>query len=148
MKPYRGQSNPKTIEKFIDDVQRISEGVGLNDSQLIILTGRNMTGAADRWYINYKESEENEKDSYKTFENKLKSYFSKGYDEQEPYKKLLCIKHKTSVKMFNSKFRQIIDEIPNHVISREGFFHIYIASLSLIFKEKSNAKSLKIWTKQ
>lgn len=69
---YNGNRNPETIEKFIGDVKWVSEGFNLSDSQLIIVAGKNMTGAADKWYIKYKNTEEHNTDSFKTFLNKLK----------------------------------------------------------------------------
>lgn len=89
-----------------------------------------MTGAADKWYIKYKNTEEHNTDSFKTFLNKLKEQFSKGYDDtQELYNKLMRIKQTAKVDAFNRKFRQISDEIPDNIFTEELLLLMYISKL-------------------
>lgn len=88
-----------------------------------------MTGAANKWYIKYKNTEEHKTDSFKTFLNKLKEQFSKGYDTQELYNKFMRIKQTAKVDAFNKKFRQISDEIPDNTFTEEFLLLMYISKL-------------------
>lgn len=141
--PYSGESNPKRIQKFIHDVRRISEGFSLNDAQLIVVAGRNMRGAAEEWYQEYKDNERNHIDSFEKFHKKLRENFSRGYDKQEQYHKFNSLRQIGRVEDFNLQFRKAVSEFSNDYFSPEMRLHQYLEKLKFHIKREVKCRNPK-----
>lgn len=126
---YNGQNSPKTIEKFIDDVKRISEGFKLLNQQLITIAGRNMKGMAERWFLSYREQKLNQEDTFEDFTDKLRKQFIKGYDVQAVFNKLISCVQSGSVEQYNTKFNKILLELPRDFLGEQVKLTIYINNL-------------------
>ncbi len=141
--PYSGESNPKRIQKFVYDVRRISEGFNLNDAQLIIVAGRNMRGAAEEWYQEYKDNERNHIDSFEKFYKKLRENFSRGYDKQEQYHKFNSLRQIGRIEDFNLQFRKAVNEFSNDYFPPEMRLHQYLEKLKFHIKREVKCRNPK-----
>lgn len=88
--PYSGDKDPDRITYFISEIIRISKCLNLRDSQLITLSGRNMTGQAEEWFYDRRSSKEYMDETFQQFIHALEHRFVGCNDKQEQTEKLLC----------------------------------------------------------
>lgn len=113
VRPYSGSSNPVKVKEFIDEIIRISVGFDLNDEQLKIVAGRNMVGAAENWYKQYTNKEENKTDDFDEFHTKLSEYFNKEHVAQEQTERFETLKQAGRIDKFNLAYILALELLSN-----------------------------------
>ena len=101
VKPYSGNKNPRKIKAFIKEILRISDGFDLNDSQLIKIAGRNMTGKASIWYFEHYKKKEESSDTFSQFSQELERQFC---DRQFQEKHMMDLSQSERIEPFNNQF--------------------------------------------
>lgn len=125
--PYSGNSSPKRIKRFKEDVVSICEGINLDDSQLIIAAGRNMTDQAEEWYQERRTSGINE--SFNEFFEAAEYRFAKEHNSIQVYQQLIQLKHKGSAAGYNARFQKLLAGIPKLESADHSIIGIYINNL-------------------
>ncbi|KRZ98291.1 uncharacterized protein AC631_05950 [Debaryomyces fabryi] len=129
VKSYNGTKNPTKIQEFIEEIIRISVGYKLLDQQLITLAGRNMTGIAERWFLEYREQKIDQTDTFDDFADRVRKQFAQGYDVQSIYNKLITCVQLGSVEQYNSRFSTLLLELPRNFLGEEAKVTAYINNL-------------------
>lgn len=80
--PYSGDKDPNKIKYFITEINRVSKCFNLTDSELITLSGRNMTGQAERWFHDRRCSKEYMHETFQEFIHALELRFT-GYKHKQ-----------------------------------------------------------------
>lgn len=127
--PYSGSKNSSRIKYFISEIIRISERFSLTDTQLIILSGRNMTGRAEEWFHDYRRSTKCSNETFQQFTHVLIHHFAGADDEKEQVKNLINLKQENGVKEYSSHFKSFLQKLPEDFFTEEQKVIFYIAGL-------------------
>lgn len=141
--PYSGSSNPENVKEFTDAITRISVGFNLNDEQLKIVAGRNMTGAAERWYKQYTKKEENKEDTFEEFHKKILQYFTKQHDSQEQIEKFEALKQTGKIDEFNLHFLLSLEVFSGESMKEETKLNWYLTKLKMNLRTEVKCRDPK-----
>lgn len=141
VKPYSGNKNPSKIREFKTEIQRISEGFSLDNQQLITVAGRNMQGKAERWFHDYIRDEKNNTSTFDQFIQAMEEYFGEGYDAQWHYARLLELVQKGSVEKFNSRYDEMLGNLPSTYLPEEVKMSTYLTQLKPHIRREVKCKN-------
>lgn len=127
--PYSGSKNPNIIKYFISEINRITERFNLNDAQLITLSGRNMTGRAEKWFHDYRHSTNGRDETFQQFTQALTHHFAGTHDIQEQVENIINLKQKNGVEEYSYYFRYFLQKLPEDFFTEELKVIFYIAGL-------------------
>lgn len=141
VKPYSGNKNPSKIREFKTEIQRISEGFNLDNQQLITVAGRNMQGKAERWFHEYIKDEKNQTSTFDQFIRAMEAYFGEGYDSQWHHARLLELVQKGSVEKFNSRYDELLGNLPSTYLPEEVKINTYLTQLKHHIRREVKCKN-------
>lgn len=142
VKPYSGNKNPRKIKAFIEEIFRISEGFNLNDSQLITIAGRNMTGKAETWYLEHYKKNEDSYDTFSQFTQELERQFCEEYDRQFHAERMMNLRQNGRIEAFNNHFDTLLKELPADYCTEELKLDMYLSQLKPNIKRVVKCKNL------
>jgi hypothetical protein len=127
--PYSGSKNPSRIKYFISEILRISERFSLNDTQLITLSGRNMTGRAEEWFHAYRCSAKCRDETFQQFTHHLIHHFAGADDKQQQVEDIVNLKQNNRVIEYSSHFESFLQKLPKDFFTEEQKVIFYISGL-------------------
>lgn len=141
VKPYSGNKNPRKIKAFIEEIFRISEGFNLNDSQLITIAGRNMTGKAETWYLEHYKKKGNSYDTFSQFTQELERQFCEEYDRLFHAERMMNLRQNGRIEAFNNHFDKLLKELPADYYTEELKLDMYLSQLKPNIKREVKCKN-------
>lgn len=127
--PYSGSKYPSRIKYFISEIIRISERFSLNDTQLITLSGRNMTGRAEEWFHAYRRSAKCRDETFQQFTHLLIHHFAGADDKQQQVEDIVNLKQNNRVVEYSSHFEFFLQKLPKEFFTEEQKVIFYISGL-------------------
>ena len=137
---YSGSRNLYRIKHFSEEILLISENFELDDRQLIIIAGRNMTGRAKIWFNEHTAREESQSETFDQFIQALELQFSEEYDTHVQFTKLLNLRQIGKVSTFNNNFDELLEKLPSDYFSEEAKLLLYLTKLGKVTKKQVNSK--------